>query len=1120
MKNLHLVFFLLCSLSGITQIPNAGILTAKDTIRRVYPDTNYTAPPLIIENQRIINLNAAINDNGSGIFLQNCKNVIIRNCIIGPTANVGISLYKCYNVTIINCKFFDNSAGIFALECHGVRVLNNQFSEVTVGITSNTDSRGQFVQFNKVTSNLNYQSSKINFNIGENSLGMSNAEDLINLFKSSGVEVMGNRLRGGGYSGSGGGILLGDGDNNINDTFNINNPTYNIARNNVLVNPGQYGIGPFTGRYISILDNKVYSKQLPNSNVGIKVQRGYSNFNCNNITVTGNYVYNINDVGTPNNYYDAHGVYDTITGIPKFCTNIIVKNNSFDTTATSSFSPTDALSYFNENMLSQELLKSDLIAYYKFDSTLVDNSGNNLRGVFKPTGSPTYPVVRKYRGLQLNASTTTQYIEVADSNKILSSLTNRITVSAWIKPSSFSGTIRGIIKSPNSDGYWKGWRLEMNNNQLGANISTIKRRTEVFNDTIHIRQYLKGGTINNTANWYHVALTYDGSRMKLFVNGLIVADTPLVGRIRYDSIVAPLHIGASNGTDNFRGIIENAAIYRGSFTNAEILDLYNRERVDLNYENIAFYRFDKDFKDYSGNMLHLTDTLTSFSYNGQTNVLNFSNNSQCKVLSSSILKLNTLTDQLVVSLWLKPNSPLSGTKTIIKTPNYTGITSSPKGWSLELSGSAIKMKVSTSNTTLDSLNSSTLTANKWHHVVAIYRGDSMLLYINNQKTKKIRTGTIAYPTSGTWNFGANLNSINGFMDNVNFYRGTMSDTEVTNLYNDEKGKYSGLVAFYKFNFDLLDTTINNLHGYNSVNSGVNYALDNSNIAAQFSNSIIPTAGKNYISVAQDANLTSISNKITVMAWIKPSILTSAGIDSIQGIIQAPKSNGWDTGWRMNIDNGRLGIRLVKGTGATSADKKYLLVGGVNTIQVGNWYQVAFTYDSTIIRGYIFNSSGGIVAKDSFSISGNIFYNTSSIDSLLIGVCGGTLGYQGLMDDVRIYNDVLLQADISALNRGSNAPVIRSAEPEEKPIKSDLAVTIYPNPATNVLIVQKNNSDDVISEIRIVNTTGATLFYKAGLTQGNSATIEVPLEMLSNGMYILQVVSSKGYRISKKFIKLK
>lgn len=226
-----------------------------------------------------IYLNGAANQTISGlnisggtvpaIFLVNCHNMHITQNQLGNSTDVGICLENCYNI-IIDYNYIANvSSGVYAENSPlgGITVNNNQFKNIKGPLP-----RGQFVQFN----NINGPNNNISYNAGENIPGYSNPEDAINLYKSNGtaaypIKVLGNWIRGGGPSATGGGINLGD-----------NGGSYELAYNNILVNPGQYGIGVSGGSNMQVISNYIYSSAQPFSNVGLLVwaQAGYAISNC------------------------------------------------------------------------------------------------------------------------------------------------------------------------------------------------------------------------------------------------------------------------------------------------------------------------------------------------------------------------------------------------------------------------------------------------------------------------------------------------------------------------------------------------------------------------------------------------------------------------------------------------------------------------------------------------------------------------------------------------------------------------------------------------------------------------------------------------------------------------
>ena len=74
--------------------------------------------------------------------------------------------------------------------------------------------------------------------------------------------------------------------------------------------------------------------------------------------------------------------------------------------------------------------------------------------------------------------------------------------------------------------------------------------------------------------WTHVALTYDGATLRLFVNGVQVASTAAGGAIQASS--NPLWIGGNNPYgEYFAGVIDEAQVYNRALAAAEVQTVMN-----------------------------------------------------------------------------------------------------------------------------------------------------------------------------------------------------------------------------------------------------------------------------------------------------------------------------------------------------------------------------------------------------------------------------------------------------------------------------------------------------------------------------------------------------------------
>lgn len=233
------------------------------------------------------------------IVLYSCKNVIIRNNKFGSSpVNLAIYLDNCENITIIDNTFENVQSGMVAHNSRGIKFEYNDMTNV-VGPLKGGGKIGNMAIFDKVTGPGN----SISYNVCENISGESYPEDIINVNQSHGtsespIMVRGNWLRGGGPSSSGGGIILGD-----------VGGSYQIAENNIVVDPGQYGISIAGGNNMTLRNNKVFSSRKSYNNVGIYAANWYESLgNSYNITVTNNAVNYTNRDGVLNNFWFAGNV--------------------------------------------------------------------------------------------------------------------------------------------------------------------------------------------------------------------------------------------------------------------------------------------------------------------------------------------------------------------------------------------------------------------------------------------------------------------------------------------------------------------------------------------------------------------------------------------------------------------------------------------------------------------------------------------------------------------------------------------------------------------------------------------------------------------------------------------
>jgi len=275
------------------------LLTAAGANAQNYCQKHKWVKPINLTNAHNITIKGdSINgDTVPCITLSHCHDIRIRHCFIGNSTKVGIFLENCTNIKIDSVFVTNVATGVYAMDSFSISVTHCEGKNMLGPIP-----RGQFVQFD----NVKGPGCRINYNKFENILGKSVPEDAINVFKSNGtpndpIQIIGNWIRGGGPSVTGSGIMLGD-----------YGGSYEIAKDNILVNPGQVGMAIAGGNHISIINNKIYSKQQPFTNVGVYIwaQGGAA---CSMDVISGNQVNWTMKDGTPAHSWNA-GNCGKVTG--------------------------------------------------------------------------------------------------------------------------------------------------------------------------------------------------------------------------------------------------------------------------------------------------------------------------------------------------------------------------------------------------------------------------------------------------------------------------------------------------------------------------------------------------------------------------------------------------------------------------------------------------------------------------------------------------------------------------------------------------------------------------------------------------------------------------------------
>lgn len=282
----------------------------------------------------------------------------------------------------------------------------------------------------------------------------------------------------------------------------------------------------------------------------------------------------------------------------------------------------------------------------------------------------------------------------------------------------------------------------------------------------------------------------------------------------------------------------------------------------------------------------------------------------------------------------------------------------------------------------------TFTVGVWYHYAIVYDGVTAYIY---------RNGLFLTSAAKYWNtIGTNLligstpsllKSFNGTIDDLRIYDVELGLPSIQYLYNNAKNLPS---PPYKWNFNnsYSDTTNQMSFSSNAGTSFVNDRFGNANSAININNTGC---------TATIFGLPYHKKPRSISFWVKHNV-----------VIGSPMFNMW-------YSYGKSGTNYANGGGYHQLDGIYhfgYLNNHATTISSpllpNQWYHIVFVFDGTLSKIY---SNGTLLSSQTMT-----GWNTLGIDDVFklgIGI-GNEISFNGAIDDLRIMNKALTDAEVSAL----------------------------------------------------------------------------------------------------------
>lgn len=482
---------------------------------------------------------------------------------------------------------------------------------------------------------------------------------------------------------------------------------------------------------------------------------------------------------------------------------------------------------FNTTITTNADLENGLVGHWTFDgedldwssttAEVLDRSGNGHHG--NATSTLTQGDVRMGNiGQALYFDRVNKEIEIPYDSSF--DIPSTLTVAAWINTDGTEGSTapNQIVGKRESDGYGleysKGGWASCSANSF---CMIIRDGATYYTAQISAADYL--------GEWTHLVGTYDGSNVRLYVNGELKSTTAHTGSITYsgNTVVClgsdPSSTGCT-GTWVFHGLIDDVRIYNRTLAQDDISRLYElggtthvNTTITTNsaLENglVGHWTFDGGYIDLASTTSEILDR------SGNNNRGDWGNHATTTVpgVIGQAIEFTTATDHVYIepaasletpstgvtmTAWVKPNGIISGQSFPWILGKVYGFSDPYASYQIyQISNTsrvwAADVTINGTQQATASTNASLINENEWYFLVArwesgsritldVYNADGTL----NQSVQSASTysGTISYNSSLGILMGLSEadDSWGGAIDDVRVYSRSLTDSEVTRLF--------------------------------------------------------------------------------------------------------------------------------------------------------------------------------------------------------------------------------------------------------------------------------------------------------------------------------------------------
>lgn len=460
---------------------------------------------------------------------------------------------------------------------------------------------------------------------------------------------------------------------------------------------------------------------------------------------------------------------------------------------------------FDEQIVVPEARKvlGELYAWFPYDSDELSKSSTSQTFVKSTVGTYTSAVLNN--GMDFNGTSTGFRFGDKSDMPIRSH-----SFSVWMKTDTVSSGIYRIVSVNGEDA-----SIPIDYDSVGlylaGNYVTFYQRDSSGTFT---SVSSPSGSIS-TGQWYHLVGVQENNFIYLYINGILISSLELGNNFSY-ALENRYGIGQNAASDGyfFNGILDDVRIYHKALTKEEIMFLYSKEdyRSNLSINSYGYdvknresekrlhFKFNNNIDDLSIYDEDMTVSGTT-SYSSGKIEQGFSFNGSTYLISS---REYFLEDELSISTWFKITDISVADQNLCHRN---------EGFSIRINADGVANRIKVAhygNWAWNTINLNTsFQQDVWYHITCAFVNDYVYVYINGVLEASVDYGYIfttnknaAYRqfVIGAYYSGTPSSYFNGVLEDFRAYTYTLTQDEITDIYNGGNGSFSEDMHTLKFNW--------------------------------------------------------------------------------------------------------------------------------------------------------------------------------------------------------------------------------------------------------------------------------------------------------------------------------